>query len=141
MVELREPSGVGTGHPTRYGAIFSYALHVRRRLGFLLREAYFPRREWWVNAPELACEWGLLLLYLSVFPRRPWDILRQVYVPRPLIQGYRSAAFGHGRRVSGLCLTVRPDKILRRYSDHQLIFGISLFRRCLGHMVMGRVCR
>ena len=91
---------------------------MRCRPSVFVRETYLPGRERRLNVAEIACQRGIVLLYLFILSYWSGDILWKLHIPWPVVQGNRPITASDSGRFSRLCVAVGSDELLGSHSDH-----------------------
>uniref|UniRef100_A0A8C9MDZ1 Uncharacterized protein n=1 Tax=Serinus canaria TaxID=9135 RepID=A0A8C9MDZ1_SERCA len=119
MMKLRVFTGHLPNHPNRYRSSASHSLHSRYQPSLLLRSSHMPRRPIRLTNPQPPRKRSLLLLHLHLPTHWPRNLLRLIPKQRNLKHRSYPTINPHSNRLRRLRPTMRPNIILRRYSNQQ----------------------
>lgn len=126
-------------HPNYYRPTSSHALHSRHHPGLHLRSPHLPKRPIWLTHSQPPRKWSLILLLLHLLPHRPRNLLRLLLKQRNLKHRSYSTSNPHSNRLCRICITLRPNILLRRHSNHKPILSNPIHRSNTSRMSLRRL--
>uniref|UniRef100_A0A8C8XW58 Uncharacterized protein n=1 Tax=Panthera leo TaxID=9689 RepID=A0A8C8XW58_PANLE len=97
----------------------SHTLHIRHDNRFLISYPHLPRCKLWLNYPVSTRQRSLHILYLPLHACRTRNILWLLHFLRNMKHWNRIIVHSHGYSLHRICLTVRPNILLRSNRNHQ----------------------
>lgn len=126
-MKLRVTARTLLSNPSYYRAIPKYTLCAQHRTSLFFCSPHLARCKLWVASSINSCQWGIYILLIHLFTRRPRPVLWILYSKRDMKHWSNFIPFNHSYRLHRICAPMRTNKILRCYSNYKPFFSDPLY--------------